>query len=56
METIQEQILRLQKEGNRADPLWKKEFNELLQSRKLLTDLELRLIATICAFMRDKKV
>ena len=45
-----------QKKGNLADPLWKKEFLELLEEKKKLTKLEIRLIATIAAFIRDNKV
>lgn len=54
--TIRERILLEQRRGGKADPLWKKDFVELLNSKRLLTDLELRLVATIAAFIRDRKV
>jgi hypothetical protein len=56
MDTVKIQVIKKQKEGKEADPLWKKEFLELLETKRNLTPLELRLVATICAFMRDMKV
>lgn len=54
--SVKEQVLLEQTRGNKADPMWKEEFVELLTSTERLSDLELRLVATICALMRDGKI
>jgi EAL domain-containing protein (putative c-di-GMP-specific phosphodiesterase class I) len=55
-DTVQEQVLKLQQDTDRADPMTKAEFMKLAEEKRKLTPLELRLCATIFAFMRDRKV
>jgi len=52
-----DKIIKLQKENDKAKPYTKKEFMDILEVKNVpvseYTDMELRLVATILAFMRD---